>query len=144
MLWHEKIKQTFFSSQVLYVHRSNIERIWYSCIIFGNEQISCFKNTFYNLLLLLIVSLNIGGKHANSLTNIFVLWLDLDKFCDEGHFKLSLYSYDNFSVFIKTILLWNFWKVKLVYNMTLQEHTHILFSIDVSQRCQSGISKICK
>lgn len=75
--------------------------------MFGNEQITYFKNNFYNLLLLMNVSLNIGGKHANS-SNIFVLWLDFDKFCDEDLFKLSLYSYGNFSVLIKTILLWNY------------------------------------
>lgn len=56
----------------------------------------------------MIVSLNISRKHANNLTNGFVLWLDLDKFCDEDLFKLSLYLYDNISVFIKTILFWNY------------------------------------
>lgn len=82
--------------------------------MFGYQQLTCFKNNFYNLLLLMIVSLNIGDKHANSLTNGFVLWLDFDKFCDEDLFKLSLYQFDNLSVFIKTILLWNYRKLKSV------------------------------
>lgn len=62
----------------------------YSCIMFGYQKITFFKNNFYNLLFSMIVSLIIGGKRANSLTNSFVLWLDHDKFCDEDLFKLSL------------------------------------------------------